>query len=80
MERWFQALNPHRGGGEMEGWHCYRRGSGAGVAWDAEAVLGATAAGRTGDGGATSDQRRESKEERVEWAAKAGWAGFRNGK
>jgi hypothetical protein len=50
------------------------------VARDAEAVLGATAAGRTGDGGATSDQRRESKEERVEWAAKAGWAGFKNGK
>jgi hypothetical protein len=50
------------------------------VAQDAEVTLGVTAASRTGGGGAASDQRRETKEERAEWAAKARWAGFRNGK
>jgi hypothetical protein len=59
----------------MDGWCRYGRGSGGGVAWDAEAVLGATAAGWMGSGDAATDQRRETKEERVEWAAKAGWAG-----
>jgi hypothetical protein len=70
----------HRGGGETEGRRCYGRGSGVGVAWDAEAALGVTAVGRTGGGGAASDWRRETKEERAEWAAKNGWAGFGNGK
>jgi hypothetical protein len=32
-----------------------------------------TAVGRTGGGGAASDRRRETKEERVEWSAKARW-------
>jgi hypothetical protein len=59
----------------MEGWHRYRRGSGGSVARDTEAALGTMAAGRMGGGGAASDRRREMKEERVEWAAKAGWAG-----
>jgi hypothetical protein len=45
------------------------------VALDVEAALGAMAAGRTGGGGMASDWRREMKEERAEWAAKAGWAG-----
>jgi hypothetical protein len=80
MERWFQALNPHRGGGEMEGWHHYGRGSGGGAAREAEATLDMTIAGWTGNGGTTSDWRRETKEERAEWTAKAQWAGFRNGK
>jgi hypothetical protein len=75
MERWFLALNPHRGGGKMEGQRRYRRGSGGGVVRDAEAVLNAMAAGRTGGGGTASDRRRETKEERAEWAAKARWAG-----
>jgi hypothetical protein len=50
----------------------YRWGSGGGAAWDTEAALDAMAAGRTGGGGEASDQRRETKEERVEWAAKPG--------
>jgi hypothetical protein len=33
-----------------------------------------------GGGGAASDWRRERKEERAEWATKAGWASFGNGK
>jgi hypothetical protein len=44
-----------------------QRGSGA------EAALGVTAASRMGSGGAASDRRTEMKEERAEWAAKAGW-------
>jgi hypothetical protein len=63
----------------MEGQRHYRRGSGGGAAQDAEVVLSMTAVGRTGSGGAASDRRRETKEERVEWSAKAGWAGFKNG-
>jgi hypothetical protein len=59
MEWWFRALNPHRGGGKIEEWCHYRRGSGGGVARDAEATLDVMAAGQTGGGG----------------AAKAGWAG-----
>jgi hypothetical protein len=35
-----------------------------------------TAAGRTGGGGAASDRMRETKEERAEWAAEAGVAGW----
>jgi hypothetical protein len=75
MERRFRALNPHRGGGEMEGQCHYGRGSAGGVAWDVEAALGVTAAGWMVGGGTASDRRREMKEEWVEWAAKAGWAG-----
>jgi hypothetical protein len=45
-----------------------------------EAVLGATALGRMGSGSVASSQRREMKEERPEWAARAGWASFKNGK
>jgi hypothetical protein len=59
----------------MEGRHPYGRGSGGSVAWDEETALGVTAADRTGGGGATSDRRRETKEERAEWAEKAEWAG-----
>jgi hypothetical protein len=73
-------LNPHRGGGETEGWHHYVMGSGGGMARDTEAALGATAVGWTRAGGVASDQRRETKEERAEWVAKARWAGFRNAK
>jgi hypothetical protein len=62
------------------GWHRYGRGSGGGTAWDAKVALSATAAGWMGSGGAASDWRRETKEERAEWAAKAGWGGFGNGK
>jgi hypothetical protein len=40
------------------------------------AALDATAAGQTGGGGAASDRMRETKEERAEWAAKAGVAGW----
>jgi predicted DsbA family dithiol-disulfide isomerase len=54
-------------GGETEGRHHYRRGSGGSMAQDAEAAL-MTAAGRTSGGGTASDQRREMKEERAEWA------------
>jgi hypothetical protein len=50
------------------------------VARDTEAVLDTMAPGRTGSGGTASDRRREMKEERAEWAAKAGWANFGNGK
>jgi hypothetical protein len=64
MERQFRALNPHRGGGrETEGRHHYGRGSGGGAVWDAEAALGAMAAGWAGGDGATSDRRRLMKEE-----------------
>jgi hypothetical protein len=80
MERRFQAFNPHRGGGETEGQRRYGRGSGDGVARDVEAALSATVASRMGGGGAASDRRRETKEERAEWATKAGWVGFGNGK
>jgi hypothetical protein len=62
----------------MEGQRRYLRGSGGGMAWDVEAALGATAADRTGGGGTASDQRRDRKEERTKWAAKAGWASFGN--
>jgi hypothetical protein len=79
MERWFQAFNPHWGGGEMDGRHHYRRVSGGGIAWEAEAALGATAADRTGGGGASSDRRKEMKVEKAEWAAKAGWARWQGG-
>jgi hypothetical protein len=78
MEWWFRALNPHQGGGETEGLHHYGRGSGGGMARDVEVALSATTAGQTGGGGAASNRRRETKEEQVEWAAKGGWAGFRN--
>jgi hypothetical protein len=74
MERRFQALNLHRGAGEIEGQCHYGRGSGGGVARDAEVVLGTTATGQTGGGGVASDRRRETKEEQAEWAAKVGWA------
>jgi hypothetical protein len=50
-----------------------QRGSGA------EAVLGVTAASRMGSGGAASDRRTEMKEERAEWAAKAGWGRWLGG-
>jgi hypothetical protein len=56
------------------------KGSGGGMARDVEVALSATTAGQTGGGGAASDRRRETKEEQVEWAAKGGWAGFRNGR
>jgi hypothetical protein len=55
----------------MEGRCRYGRGSGGGAQRDGS---------RTGGAGATSDRRREMKEERAELAAKARWAGFRNGK
>jgi hypothetical protein len=58
----------------------YGRGCGGGTARGMEAVLGATALGRMGSGSVASGQRREMKEERPEWAARAGWASFRNGK
>jgi hypothetical protein len=48
------------------------------MARDAEATLGVTTAGQTGGGGAASGRMRETKEERAEWAAKVGWAGFEN--
>jgi hypothetical protein len=66
MERQFQALNAHRAGWEMEGWCHYGRESGGGAARDVEDALGVTAAGQMGGGGATSDRRRETKEERAE--------------
>jgi hypothetical protein len=64
MERRLQALNPHRGGGEIEGWRRYRRGSGGGAARDT--------ASRTCGGGIASDRRRETKEERAKWAVNSG--------
>jgi hypothetical protein len=64
----------------MEGQRHYGRGSGGSVAQDTEPVLGAMVARRTGGGGGASDRWTETKEERADWAAKAGWAGFRNGK
>jgi hypothetical protein len=63
----------------MEGQRHYGRGSGGGTAQDAEAVLGVMAAGLIGGGSTASDQRREMKEERAEWAAKVGWAGWPGG-
>jgi hypothetical protein len=62
MERWFRALNLHRGGVEMEG-RCHSgRESGGSAAQDVEVVLGTTATGWTGGGGTVSDRRRETKE------------------
>jgi hypothetical protein len=80
MERRFQAMNPHRGRGETEGRRRYRRGSRGGAAQDREATLDATTADRTSSGDTASDRRRETKEDMAEWAAKATWASFRNGK
>jgi hypothetical protein len=45
-----------------------------------EVALNVMAAGLPDGGGVASNRRRDTKEERAEWAAKAGWAGFRNGK
>jgi hypothetical protein len=72
-------MNLHRGGGETEGQRRYKRGSGGSAARDIEAALSAMAAGRTGGGGMALDRRTETKE-RAEWAAKARWDGFGNGK
>jgi hypothetical protein len=63
-----------RGGG-TEGQYYFRRGSGGGTTQDVEVALGTTVVGRTGGGGMASDRRRETKEERAEWAKKAGWVG-----
>jgi hypothetical protein len=57
----------------MEGRRRYGRGSGGGMAQDAEAALSATTADRTGGGCAASDRRREMKEERAKWAADRKW-------
>jgi hypothetical protein len=58
----------------------YGRGNAGGTARDVLAALGVMVAGQTRGGTAASDWRRETKEERAEWAAKIGWAGFRNQK